>query len=335
MTKKLTQTFACGAGILAISFITISWKFIDSEHNKVRLLVLQKSELDKQVRDLVDNKSDLKNQVRDLIAKNDELKNPSLCKKVDADHMITSVDKTLSVGNPEIRDGWIAEKARSLFDSTRKNSVLDVSAGAKPYKDMFTSNGWQYYSNEFASNTNIVDGFRGEVGSEKADMGKLHDFVGTDISNTGAPSDKFELVILTEVLEHLPEPAMAIKELKRVVKSGGDILITSPFTSGSHQLPYHFSSGYPREWYQHFANKHELDVIEMTSQGDFFKLLAQEVSRGLSCGVDVPISNAQAWSEIKDTLHWYFLMKSKLNSDATAGCFSQFTIGWMVHLRKR
>ena len=73
----------------------------------------------------------------------------------------------------------------------------------------------------------------------------------------------------------------------------------------------------------------------MTSQGDFFKLMAQEVGRGFGCGVEVPNSNEQIMPDMKDAVYWYFLMKSKLNSDATADCYSQFTIGWMVHLRKR
>jgi SAM-dependent methyltransferase len=139
-----------------------------------------------------------------------------------------------------------------------------------------------------------------------------------------------------QVLEHLPEPALAFVELKRITRPGGDILITAPFTSGSHQQPFHFSSGYSREWYQYFAKKHDLEIIDMVSQGDFFKLLAQEVERGFECGIEIPgVKDPQALQHVRAIMPQYFLQKSKHNTKDTASCFEQFTIGWMVHLRKK
>ena len=316
--------------IFIFLYLISSWIHFSTENNKLRALLNR--EIEKQLEDA----KVLSNMI-DNIKKIEQVK-PVECipiaSELSTETLFSSLDKSLSVGNPTTRDVWIAEKARGLFKNSEQ-SVFDVSAGAKPYKSMFVSVGWKYFSNEFSDNNNIVDDFRGENAQDKINMKKNHDYIGTDIGNTGAPSNKFDLVILTEVLEHLPEPAQAIPELKRVTKPGGDILITSPFTSGSHQLPYHFSSGYPREWYKHFADKHDLDVIEMTSQGDVFKLLAQETSRGFTCGREVPVNDGQAMSKIKDIIYWYFLMKSKLNDDNSASCYSQFTIGWMVHLRKR
>jgi len=250
-------------------------------------------------------------------------------------NILASVDNTLRVGNPETRDNWILNKARVLF--FQGGQVLDVSAGAKPYKAaMQDTIGWQYFSTEFEDNKVLTDTFRRESGDTGTkNMKSLHDFVGPDISDTGAPSNQFDLVLLTEVLEHLPEPALAFVELKRVTKPGGHILVTAPFTSGSHQQPYHFASGYSREWYQYFARKHDLEIVEMVSQGDFFKLLAQEVSRGFGCGNEIPgIMDHRALEHVRDFMPQYFLQKSKHNTRDTASCFDQFTIGWMVHLRK-
>ena len=98
---------------------------------------------------------------------------------------------------------------------------------------------------------------------------KKHTFLSRDITNTTAPSHSFDVAVLTEVLEHLPEPLLAIQELVRVVKSGGHILVTAPFTSGSHQQPFHFSAGYSREWYTYAAEKFSLKVVEMAESGKF------------------------------------------------------------------
>ena len=169
------------------------------------------------------------------------------------------VNRKLDIGNPDTRDAWIKNKAETLCRLSSNFSIIDVSAGNKPYQNLWVRAGCKYYSNEFGGNVELVDNFRGESG-QKSNLASKHDYIGTDITNTGAPSNSFDVAVLTEVLEHLPEPALAIPELVRVIKPGGHILITAPFTSGSHQLPYHFSSGYPREWYHYVAKKNNLEV---------------------------------------------------------------------------
>ncbi len=50
-------------------------------------------------------------------------------------------------------------------------------------------------------------------------------------------SEAFNSVICTEVLEHLPEPEMCIIEIKRVLKGGGRVYITTPMTWYLHYEP--------------------------------------------------------------------------------------------------
>jgi SAM-dependent methyltransferase len=51
----------------------------------------------------------------------------------------------------------------------------------------------------------------------------------------------FDYVILSNVLEHLREPAFLLKECHRVIKSGGKLLITVPFLLRMHQEPYDYN----------------------------------------------------------------------------------------------
>ena len=121
------------------------------------------------------------------------------------------INRHLDIGNPDTRDAWIKKKAVDLCKPNENFSILDVSAGAKPYQHLWLKAGCKYFSNEFGGNVDIVDNFRGE--KQKNDLSKMHDYIGTDITNTGAPSNSFDITVLTEVLEHLPEPALAIPEL--------------------------------------------------------------------------------------------------------------------------
>ena len=48
-------------------------------------------------------------------------------------------------------------------------------------------------------------------------------------------SDSLDGVIMTEVLEHCSDPFRAVAEVRRVLKQGGLLLVTSPFIWGDHR----------------------------------------------------------------------------------------------------
>ena len=93
------------------------------------------------------------------------------------------------------------------------------------------------------------------------------------------PDNSFDVILCTEVLEHTPEPIEALREMVRILKPGGRLFITAPLGSGLHQMPYHYYGGFTPEWYKHFGSKFGLYVTEITPNGGFFKLLAQECAR--------------------------------------------------------
>jgi hypothetical protein len=61
------------------------------------------------------------------------------------------------------------------------------------------------------------------------------DFV-ADITkyNPQIPDEHFDALLCTEVLEHVVEPFAAIREMTRIVKTGGHILITTPLNCRIH-----------------------------------------------------------------------------------------------------
>lgn len=50
----------------------------------------------------------------------------------------------------------------------------------------------------------------------------------------------FDIILLTEVLEHLENPLNSLEEVKRVLKEGGKIIVTIPFMYPLHADPYDF-----------------------------------------------------------------------------------------------
>lgn len=241
--------------------------------------------------------------------------------------------------NPTIRDDFIKMHASKLPPKTK---MIDVSSGNKPYKESFSH--CEYLSHEFGGNSNILDTFRGEK-NKKFD----HDIY-SPIDAIPVSDDEFDFVLCSEVFEHIPEPILAMKELVRICKPGGKILITAPFTSGVHQEPYHFYSGFSPFFYNFLKEKYNLNIIDFKSQGDMFLLQNQEIGRVLSHRHPIISNNPKlntAYNYIREFLSIYTLHLSKLH-EKTLNFYNtpdkmlqfynncnQFTIGYCVLFEKK
>ena len=53
-------------------------------------------------------------------------------------------------------------------------------------------------------------------------------------TNPGIPSDRYDVIVCTEVLEHTLQPFLAVEELFRLLKPGGVLLISTPYNFRIH-----------------------------------------------------------------------------------------------------
>ena len=61
-----------------------------------------------------------------------------------------------------------------------------------------------------------------------------------DLAALEVEDERFDLVLLTQVLEHLPEPLAVLTEMRRVLKPGGQIWASTPLFYEEHEQPYDF-----------------------------------------------------------------------------------------------
>lgn len=169
--------------------------------------------------------------------------------------------------NPGSRDRWVADRARSVELGCR---VLDVGAGTAPYKGLFSH--CKYETQDFVQ----YEGYKGSEG-QYAQI----DYV-SDITAIPVPDESFDVILCTEVLEHVPYPIESLKEMVRVTKPGGRLFITAPLGSGLHQEPYHFYGGYTDHWYRKFLTEFGCDIVSIEPNHGFFAHLAQECARFVS-----------------------------------------------------
>lgn len=163
------------------------------------------------------------------------------------------------------RDRWVARQAAQVPAESR---VLDVGAGSCPYRALFAH--CEYKTHDFAQLK--PDQLLGQKG-----YGPI-DYV-SDILSIPVPDASFDVILCTEVLEHVPEPIRAVREFARMLKPGGRLILTAPLGSGLHQEPYHFYGGFTPYWYRKFLVEAGFQNITIEPNGGFFKHYGQESLR--------------------------------------------------------
>jgi 2-polyprenyl-3-methyl-5-hydroxy-6-metoxy-1,4-benzoquinol methylase len=233
-------------------------------------------------------------------------------------------DPVLSVGatNSSNRDQWVQ---LVLAEVAPKSRLLDAGCGEQKYR-RFCSH-LHYVSQDNAAYDGKGDGHGGHV--ESWTYGAT-DYV-CDIVDIPAPSDSFDVVLCTEVLEHLPDPVAAIGELTRVLRPGGLLLLTAPFCSFTHFSPYFFSTGFSRNWYSRHLEDLGFSCVEMKPNGNYFEYLAQEIRR-------LP-QMSRSYSLVQDTWQVRLAMLAILKflqicSSLDRGSFDYSCYGWHVKATK-
>jgi len=107
---------------------------------------------------------------------------------------------------------------------TARGDVLDVGAGAQPYRSLLEGPGVRYRAIDVASarerfgySTPDTDYFSGE--------------------RWPVADASIDLVLATETLEHVPQPATFLAEARRVLRRGGRLVVTVPFSARWHYIP--------------------------------------------------------------------------------------------------
>jgi SAM-dependent methyltransferase len=113
---------------------------------------------------------------------------------------------------------WAAKTALERV-GTECPTVLDIGCGHKPYRDLFTR------AQHWGMDHGIVD--------------TSPDFVG-DALHLPLIDQSVDIVFATQVIEHVSNPHIMVRECGRVLRPNGFLILSGPFFWPLHEEPYDF-----------------------------------------------------------------------------------------------
>jgi len=169
------------------------------------------------------------------------------------------------------------EESLESIDVPKKGAmVLDIGAGECPLRKKLEQLGYRYFSLDIEQNSYATIDYLARIDQTLPDLLTSH--------------GGFDLLILTEVLEHVPDWKVAFENLALLLKPSGHCLITTPFFYMLHEEPYDFWRPTDHA-INYFSSTHGFEVVRWQRTGDGWDVLGT-----LLCSTSLCRGEKNIWS---------------------------------------
>jgi SAM-dependent methyltransferase len=152
--------------------------------------------------------------------------------------------------------------------------LLDVGCGDKPYEATFRPYVTEYIGIEHESV------FATTNASTKGRSPDLY----YDGKRLPFEDASFDTVLSIQVIEHTPHPQTVVSEMARVLKPGGLLILSAPFSGRLHEEPYDFFR-YTPHGLRAMCGEAGLEVTEVHGQGNFWSVVGHKLNSFLALKV--------------------------------------------------
>ena len=163
-------------------------------------------------------------------------------------------------------DAFVRRAAASLPAGSR---ILDAGAGDSLYRHHFTH--VIYESADFLQSNRAY---------------AVVDYVCT-LDSVPVEDDRFDLVLLTQVLEHVPEPHDVLTEMHRVLRPGACIWLSAPLFYPEHETPHDFYR-YTQYGFRHQLTRAGFHVELLEWMEGYHGTLAYQLDMASRCAAYLP-----------------------------------------------
>jgi SAM-dependent methyltransferase len=136
-----------------------------------------------------------------------------------------------------------------------RGTLVDVGCGAKPYKKYLTGSVQNYIGLDYPASPESMDAVVSSPPEVYANALQIP-----------LKDNCIDSVILTQVLEHVPAPECTIKEIKRILKKDGTLIISAPMLYPIHSAPYDYFR-FTRHGIEELLAKNGFSITELKENG--------------------------------------------------------------------
>lgn len=155
----------------------------------------------------------------------------------------------------------LKRKIEEMLNSEELHSVrrvLDVGAGAQPLRPLVLERSWQYFSMDHEPQPGLNTDF----------IQSIDQALSPQVRSAGP----YDLLLLTEVLEHVADWPLAFQNLSTLCRPDGFLIVTAPFIYQLHEEPHDYWRPTSHA-IQLYAQKAGFELIKLERAGDGFEVL--------------------------------------------------------------
>jgi SAM-dependent methyltransferase len=151
---------------------------------------------------------------------------------------------------------WVKEIADSLANDAL---VLDAGCGSSPYRSLFSR--VRYECADFCKS--------------KLRYYEKITYV-CDLTSIPVQDNRYDLVLCTQVLEHVPEPKAVLKEFRRILKPNAKLAISAPLFYEEHGVPYDYYR-YTQFGFRHLLSESGFEIEKMEWLEGYYGTLSYQM----------------------------------------------------------
>lgn len=195
-----------------------------------------------------------------------------------------------------------------------RGKLLDLGCGKVPlfdaYKEFVTENICVDWSNSVHEN---------EYLDLECDLTKTLPFA----------SGEFDTIILSDVLEHIPEPMQLWSEMSRVLTGSGRVIMNVPFFYWLHEQPHDYYR-YTEFSLRRFAEASGMNVVLLTAVGGVPEIMSDVLAKTL---VPLPYVGRSLAALAQYTTSIF--IKTRIGKRASESTRDLFPLGYFLVVEKR
>jgi SAM-dependent methyltransferase len=194
-----------------------------------------------------------------------------------------------------------------------RGRLLDLGCGKVPFYALYR---------EYVSETVCVDWSKSLHGSDHldAECDLTKDLPFADAS--------FDSIILSDVLEHIPTPDRLWREMGRLLKPGGKLLLSVPFFYWLHEEPYDYYR-YTKYALRRFAEATGFEIILIKELGGAPEIVVDIFSKSI-----LRFGPIGAWTAVALQAACRRLVASPLGARISEKTAKQFPLGYFMIARR-